>query len=173
MVERRDLGSWLGGPSAEPAPAGGSGLPTEGRGAVAGFGRRLVALVVDWVACLMVSSVFFRDPSSSVPLTNGSPWATLAIFAVENVLLVGTLGHTLGHRLLGLRVRRLVVGQGSEADVPDERTGSVLPDDGRAPGLARAALRTALLLLVVPPAVQDGLGRGLHDRLAGTAIVNR
>lgn len=164
MVERRDLGSWLGGPSAEPAPAGRAGLPREGRGAVARFGRRFGALVVDWVACLLVSSVFFREPGNSTPLVNGNSWATLAIFVVENVVLVGTLGHTLGHRLLGLRVRRLVVGRDGK---------DTLPDDGRAPGLGRAALRTALLVLVVPPAIQDGLGRGLHDRLAGTAIVNR
>ena len=162
MVERRDLGSWLGGPSAEPAPAA-TGLPREGRGAVARFGRRVAALVVDWVACLLVSSAFFRDPASTMPLVNGRPWATLAVFAVENLVLVGALGHTLGHRLLGLRVRRLLVDQ----------EGKALPDDGRAPGLGRAAVRTALLCLVVPAAIQDGLGRGLHDRLAGTAIVNR
>ena len=163
MVERRDLGSWLGGPSAEPAPANGAGLPQQGGGAAAGFGRRLAALVVDWVACLLVSSVFFHEVGNSTPLVNGSSWATLAIFAAENVVLVGALGHTLGHRLLGLRVRPFVVGQ----------DGTPLPDDGRAPGVGRAALRTALLVLVVPAAVQDGRGRGLHDRLAGTAIVNR
>ena len=162
MVERRDIGSWLDGPSAEPESPG-TRLPREGTGALAGFGRRLVALVVDWVACLLVSSVFFRDPNAVLPVVDGDQWATLAIFAVENVVLVGTLGHTLGHRLLGLRVRRLVVG----AD------GQVAPDDGRAPGIARAAVRTLLLCLVVPAAIQDGLGRGLHDRTAGTAIVRR
>jgi hypothetical protein len=162
VVERKDIGSWLEGPSAEPAPAG-AGLPVEGSGSTARFGRRVVALLIDWVACLLISALFFRDPSAAIPLFSGDPMATLGIFAVENVLLVGTLGHTLGHRLLGLRVRRFVV----DAD------GKALPDDGRAPGLARAAVRTVLLLLVVPPAIQDGLGRGLHDRSAGTAIVRR
>ncbi|HEY0119041.1 MAG TPA: RDD family protein [Cellulomonas sp.] len=161
MVDRRDVGSWLEGPAAE--PAAGAGLPESGAGSVARFGPRLVALAVDWVACLLVSSVFFRDPGAALPVVGGYPWATLAIFVVENVVLVGTLGHTLGHRLLGLRVRRFVVR-------PD---GQALPDDGRAPGLGRAAVRTVLLCLVVPAAVQDGLGRGLHDRSAGTAIVRR
>ena len=46
-------------------------------------------------------------------------------------------------------------------------------DPDRAPGLLRAAARTALLLLVVPAVVQDGDGRGLHDRAAGTVIVRR
>ena len=156
------MGSWLEGPPADPAPVG-AGLPEAGAGAVAGFGPRLVALAVDWVACLLVSSVFFRDPGAALPVVGGKPWATLAIFAAENVLLVGTLGHTLGHRLLGLRVRHLVVGLDGQAS----------PDDGSAPGLGRAAVRTVLLCLVVPPAIQDGLGRGLHDRSAGTAIVRR
>lgn len=154
------MGSWLEGP---PPDSSDAGLPQSRSGSVAGFGPRLIALVIDWVACLLISSVFFRQPDAVLPLVGGYPWATLAIFAVENVLLVGTLGHTLGHRLLRLRVRRLVVGV----------DGRALPDDGRAPGLGRAAVRTILLCLVVPPAIQDGQGRGLHDRSAGTAIVRR
>ena len=161
MVERKDIGSWLEGTS--PGPSAGTGLPAEGAGSPARFGRRLAALVVDWVACLLISSIFFRDPHAVLPVVSGDPTATLAVFAVENVLLVGLLGHTLGHRLLGLRVRRLVVGE----------DGTPLPDDGRAPGLGRAAVRTLLLCLVVPPAIQDDEGRGLHDRSAGTAIVRR
>ena len=161
MVERKDVGSWLEGTS--PGPSAGTGLPAEGAGSPARFGRRLAALVVDWVACLLISSIFFRDPHAVLPVVSGDPTATLAVFAVENVLLVGLLGHTLGHRLLGLRVRRLVVGE----------DGTPVPDDGRAPGLGRAAVRTLLLCLVVPPAIQDDEGRGLHDRSAGTAIVRR
>ncbi len=159
MVERRDVGSWLEGKPPDSA-AGRAGLPDEGTGSVAGFGPRVAALAVDWLACLLVSAAFFR--ADATPVVGGDPVATLAIFTVENVVLVGTLGHTLGHRLLGLRVRRLVIG----AD------GAAPPDDGRAPGIGRAAVRTALLLLVVPAAIQDGL-RGLHDRVAGTAIVRR
>ena len=161
MVERKDIGSWLEGTS--PQPSAGSGLPADGVGSPARFGRRLAALVVDWVACLLISSIFFHDPHAVLPVVSGDSTATVAIFAVENVLLVGLLGHTLGHRLLGLRVRRFVV----HAD------GTALPDDGRAPGLGRAAVRTLLLCLVVPPAIQDDEGRGLHDRSAGTAIVRR
>lgn len=159
MVERKDIGSWLEGSSAEPA----AGLPAAGAGSPARFGRRLGALAIDWVACLLISSVFFRDPHAMLPVVSGDSMATLGIFAAENVLLVGLLGHTLGHRLLGLRVRRFVV----------DEAGQALPDDGRAPGLGRAAVRTLLLCLVVPAAIQDDDGRGLHDRSAGTAIVRR
>jgi uncharacterized RDD family membrane protein YckC len=163
VVERKDIGSWLEGTSGEPASTAGTGLPSEGAGSLARFGRRFVALAIDWAACLLISSVFFRDPHAVLPVVSGSSTATLGIFAVENVVLVGTLGHTLGHRLLGLRVRRFVV---------DEH-GTAAPDDGRPPGLGRAAVRTLLLCLVVPPAIQDDQGRGLHDHSAGTAIVRR
>jgi uncharacterized RDD family membrane protein YckC len=44
--------------------------------------------------------------------------------------------------------------------------------DGRPPGLWRAALRTALLLLLVPALVWDRDGRGLHDKAAGTVLVH-
>ena len=161
VVERRDIGSWLEGGSLDGTTD--VGLPAQGTGSPARFGRRVLALMVDWLACLLVSSVFFHEPGATLPVVSGAPMATLGIFALENVVLVGTLGHTLGHRLLGLRVRRLAVVEGGTAE----------PDDGRAPGLGRAAVRTLLLCLVVPAAIQDGLGRGLHDRSAGTAIVRR
>lgn len=156
------MGSWLeGGPSGEGDRGAALGLPAAGPGSAAPLGRRVVALLLDWVLCLLIASAFF-------PTAEGAFWeradgmVTLAVFAVENVALVGTLGFTVGHRVLGLRVRRA----GPTPDGP-------LPDDGRAPGLGRAALRTVLLCLVIPAVVWDSDGRGLHDRAAGTAIVRR
>ena len=57
-------------------------------------------------------------------------------------------GASMGQRLLGLRVVRL---------------------GGRPIGLPRAFLRTLLVCLVVPAVVWDRDGRGMHDKLAGTA----
>jgi uncharacterized RDD family membrane protein YckC len=34
-----------------------------------------------------------------------------------------------------------------------------------------AALRTALLMLLIPALISDRDGRGLHDRAAGTVVV--
>lgn len=110
--------------------------------------RRIGALMIDWLACMLISTGF----------VGGDSMATLAVFAVENLLLVGTIGHTLGHRLLGIHVRVAPAGAG----------GGVV---GRPLGLARAALRTVLLCLVVPAAVWDRDGRGMHDRAAGSVIV--
>ena len=105
------------------------------------LGRRIPALCLDWLACYAISAGFF----------DANEWVTLGIFAIENLLLVSTLGTTLGHRLLGLRVVR---------------------DDGAAfVGVPKALGRTALLCLVIPAVVWDEEGRGMHDRLVGTRIV--
>jgi uncharacterized RDD family membrane protein YckC len=108
-------------------------------------GRRIIALCIDWAACLAISAAVF----------GGHAMATLAVFAAENLVLVSTLGMTLGHRLLGLRVVRV-----------GERVGGP-------PGVLTGVIRTVLLCLVVPAVVWDADGRGMHDRLAGTAIVLR
>jgi len=121
--------------------AGRLGIPESGPGSLASILRRVAALCVDWAICLVMSTAF----------AGGDPTVTLAIFAVENVLLVATVGHTIGHRVLGIHVRRTA--------------------DARPVGLARAALRTLLVCLVIPAVVWDGDGRGLHDRAAGTVIV--
>lgn len=145
MVDRRDLGSWLEGapaPSSEDHPGRRLGLPAAGPGSVARSGRRLAALAVDWAIALVVSLGFF----------SGNSWATLGFFAGLQVLLVGTLGYGVGHRLLGLQVVRL---------------------DGGFVGPLRALVRTVLLCLVVPAAIWDRDQRGLHDKAAGTVLVRR
>ncbi|HWK91076.1 MAG TPA: RDD family protein [Luteimicrobium sp.] len=147
MVSRDEIGSWLEGTPGGPSTRGARlGLPPDGPGSLAPLGRRIVALLVDWALCWAVSLGFF----------GGNSWATLLIFLGENVVLVGTAGFTVGHRVLGLRVRRLV------ADAPDGQ-----------PGPLRALVRSLLVCLVIPAVVWDGDGRGLHDRAAGTAIVRR
>lgn len=162
MVEREDVGSWLSGPpvgGGAGAPRGSRlGLPPEGRGSLAGMGRRIGALIVDWLACQAIAYAFFGT----------DPLAPLLIFAVENLLLVGTMGSTLGHAIFGLRVRRVVAPRSLLDDGEPHDPGPDLPA-----GPLRGLVRTVLLCLVIPAAVWDGDGRGLHDRLAGTAIVRR
>ena len=170
VANRREVGSWLDGGPGPGDAAGGRGqrlgLPETGSGAMARWGRRAVALVIDWMACLLISAAFFPVDPEAFVLSRGSSVATLGIFAVENVVLVGSIGYTLGHRLLGLRVRRVFPPQpGSPAADPVWETA--------APGFLSALVRTLLLCLVVPAVVWDADGRGLHDRLAGTAIVRR
>lgn len=124
-----------------------------------------MALLIDWFACLAISAAFFPVTSGGFYLTRGSSLATLGIFALENVLLVGSIGNTLGHRIVGLRVRRVFATPKGEVVDPVWETA--------APGFVSAVVRTVLLCLVVPAVIWDADGRGLHDRLAGTAIVRR
>jgi uncharacterized RDD family membrane protein YckC len=119
------------------------GLPEDGPRSVAGIGRRLGALVVDWLACMVIALTAFRT-QAQVQL-----W-TLVIFAAETWILTALTGFTLGKRLLGIRVARL---------------------DGKAVGLLASLLRTILLLLVVPPLVLDRDLRGLHDKAARTVVI--
>lgn len=147
MTSREGVGSWLeGGPGAREPGSGPArlGLPGSGPGSLAPLGRRVLALVVDWILCLLIARAFLGSDALT----------PLLVFAAENVLLVGTLGFTIGHRLLGIRVRPL-----ARADV--------------GPGPLRALVRTVLLCLVIPAVVWDAEGRGLHDRAAGTLIVRR
>lgn len=109
--------------------------------APAGVGRRLVAVTVDWLLCLAVARW----------LISTSPLSPLVLFAVVNVVFVGTIGTTVGMRFLGIRIVRV------------DRPGPV--------GLPAAAVRTVLLCLVIPAVVWGSDGRGLHDMAARTVPI--
>ncbi|MER6343685.1 RDD family protein [Streptomyces sp. NPDC001595] len=154
MDKRQAIGSWLSGPRAAMEDAGADfgyrgeqlGLPEDGPGSLAGPGRRLGALAVDWGLCFLIAYSLITDGYQQQATGN---W-TLLVFFVTSLLTVGTVGFTPGKRLLGLRVAAL-------------DTGTVHP--------GRALLRTVLLCLAVPALVWDRDGRGLHDRLARTVEV--
>lgn len=154
MVDRKDVGSWLEGPRAQTSdpdtewPGRRLGMPREGTGSIARFGRRLVAILLDWLACNLVAAALLGFTFASGD--SGDSWKPLAVFAVENVLLLATLGSTFGQRLLGMRLVRL---------------------DGGRPTVVQVFLRTLLLCLAIPAVIWDRDGRGLHDRAAATVLV--
>jgi uncharacterized RDD family membrane protein YckC len=84
-------------PSDRPAyPGEKFGLPEDGPRSVAGMGRRLGALLIDWVICSLIALAVFHDQ-----------YWTLVVFAVQDYLLTALTGLTLGKRLTGIRVARL------------------------------------------------------------------
>ncbi|MFK4038265.1 RDD family protein [Nonomuraea wenchangensis] len=121
------------------------GLPQEGSGSVTGWGRRIVALVIDWMICtwVVVQLLLRTNPAES-------PWAPVAVFAVQYLLLVAFMGQTFGHRLMGIRVAAM---------------------DGGSPRLRPVLVRTVLLCLAVPALIWDRDHRGLHDRVSNTMVV--
>ncbi len=118
------------------------GLPADGPRSVARFGRRLIALAIDWGTAVLISVVFF----------NYEAWATLAVFAVAQIVFLLTLNGSVGHIALGMRV---------------------VPVAGGYLGAWRPFARTILLCLVIPAVIWDRDQRGMHDRLIGTVLVRR
>jgi uncharacterized RDD family membrane protein YckC len=100
VAERRWAGSWLGGgreaQDGHTYPGEQFGLPREGSGSVAGLGRRLLALLIDWLLCMLIS----------LWASHSQVW-TLPIFALQDYVLTALAGITIGKRLLGIRVARL------------------------------------------------------------------
>lgn len=121
------------------------GLPRSGPGSVARFGRRLGAVMIDWLPCQLIAYGLITHGN----LQTAGNW-TLGLFVALSILTVGTVGFTPGKRILGLRV----IGQ-----------------DGGRLGFLRVVARTLLLALVIPALVWDRDGRGFHDRLAGAVQV--
>ncbi|MCP2338539.1 RDD family protein [Actinomadura rupiterrae] len=143
--------TWLGGAASAGVdlgtPGARLGLPKEGPGAVATYGRRIVALLVDLLVAALVGALFAKALHWS-PATRSI--ANTGVFAAMVWLLTATLGVTIGKRLCGLRVVRL---------------------DGRPVGFLWGLVRTFLLVLVVPALIWDRDYRGLHDRAANTVVV--
>jgi uncharacterized RDD family membrane protein YckC len=122
-------------------------MPRAGRGSMGRFGRRLVGVLVDWALCQLVAFGLF---DKAFGVAGASSFLPLAVFAVENLVLVGTLGSTIGHRVVGLQV---------------------VSTDGNAARPLQVLVRTVLLCLFLPAMFWDKDGRGLHDKAAGTLIV--
>jgi uncharacterized RDD family membrane protein YckC len=127
------------------------GMPREGTGSLGRFGRRLVGAIIDWTACQLIAAALFSVPLPFAGVASQRDTSILlALFAVENLLLLSTTGYTLGHRIVGLRVLAL---------------------DGHRARPFQVLVRTVLLCLFLPALFWDKDGRGLHDKAAGTLLV--
>lgn len=153
-MDRKDIGSWLSGPQIDTGLDGAAGyagerlgLPESGRGSVTPWGRRIVALVIDWFVVLGVSLALVGPPE---PGDDTFGLVNLAVLVLMYVVLLMTAGATLGMRFLGL---------------------AVWPVGSQRLSLLRIVGRSVLLALVIPAVVYDRDRRGLHDRLGGTVVV--
>ncbi len=119
----------------------------------ASWGRRILALFIDWIASTLVVIAFVGLETYSEP---GSPVQvyTLLVYVAESALLTWLVGGSFGKLLTKLRV---------------------VPADGRLHFInpLRILARQVAIVLVIPPLVFRSDGRGLHDMLAGTATVTR
>lgn len=146
------IGSWLSGPESPDSPGEYPGqrlgLPPSGPGSVAGQGRRVAALMIDWLIAygiaalgLTVGLLTLRYLSITI----------LGIWLVLGVASVRLFGFTPGQYALGLRVASV--------------------DNRLHVGTGRAAARGLMIALVIPALFIDSDRRGIQDRLTATAVV--
>lgn len=130
--------------------------PTANRAAPSSFetaswGRRIVALLVDWLICtIAVIAIFGLDEYTTTGST--ASVMVLPLYVLESTLLTWLGGGSIGKLLTGL---------------------CVVPADGRLRRLnpVKVLGRQVLVALVIPPLVFRADGRGLHDLFAGTSTV--
>ncbi|MEH3140187.1 MAG: RDD family protein [Mycobacterium kyogaense] len=146
------LGSWLSGPGTpEPGTYPGErlGLPKSGPGSIARFGRRIAALLVDWLMALGLAALVASLDLISLPIQT----TQLIVWFVLGVASVRFFGFSPGQLALGLKV---------------------VPVDARLHvGTGRALSRGVLIALVIPALFTDSDLRGLHDLATKTAVVKR
>ncbi|WP_108637970.1 RDD family protein [Mycobacterium rhizamassiliense] len=126
------------------------GLPEGGAGSLAPMGRRVGALLIDWLISYGLALLALGVGAFKIDMLST---AILVIWFLLGVLSVRLFGFTPGQLALGLGVVSVAGG------------GTV--------GLGRLAARGLLLALVVPALFTDWDGRGIHDRATGTAVVRR
>lgn len=125
----------------------------------ASWGRRILALIVDWIASSFVVALFLGPealPFGSLvtgddPDPASSAWVLL-VFVLESTVLTFLAGGSFGKLMTRLRV---------------------VPADGRLLMISplKILARQIGIALVIPPLVFRGDGRGLHDMFAGTSTV--
>ena len=116
----------------------------------ASWGRRALALIVDWFASTLVVVLVLGPAGWSEDRL--SSLYTLGVFALESAVLTALAGGSFGKLATRLRVVR--------------------DDGGRMPpDLLRSLARAVLVCLVIPPLVFRPDRRGLHDLVAGTRTV--
>jgi uncharacterized RDD family membrane protein YckC len=102
----------------------------------------LLGFAIDWAIAIAVSVMFF----------NYDPAANLIIFVILQIVFIPTIGGSIGHRLVGLRLISI---------------------HGGWVGLWRPVVRSVLLGIALPALVWDSDQRGFHDKIAGTALIRR
>lgn len=114
------------------------------------LGRRMSALMVDWLACYFIVAASAGGIGQMAP---NRSWSVLALFFAEIAILSALQGASLGHRIFGIRIIRFA--------------------DGGAISPVQALIRSALLITVIFAITFDENGRGLHERFSGTVLTRR
>ena len=112
-----------------------------------GLGRRMAALMVDWLACYFIVTAASGGLGALAP---NRAWTVLTLFFAEISIFSALQGATMGHRIFGIRIVRFV--------------------DGGAISPLQALIRSLLLVTVIFAVTFDENGRGMHERFSGTVL---
>ena len=111
------------------------------------LGRRMSALMVDWLACYYIVAASAGGLGKMAP---NRSWTVLALFFAEVAILSALQGASLGHRIFGIKIIRFADG------------GAITP--------VQALIRSALLVTVIFAITFDENGRGMHERFSGSVL---
>ena len=111
------------------------------------LGRRMSALMVDWLACYFIVAASAGGLGKMAP---NRSWTVLALFFAEVAILSALQGASLGHRIFGIKIIRFA--------------------DGGAISPVQALIRSALLVTVIFAITFDENGRGMHERFSGSVL---
>jgi uncharacterized RDD family membrane protein YckC len=135
----------------------------------AGFWMRLLALIIDGILLGIVSFILGRLFLKGIDYGNGNvvitegQWVIPVIYIINFLYYPVTwawLGETIGHRVLGMEIRRV--------------------EDGRRPGVGQVIVRflgyilcyiTIFIGFII--AAFDPRKQGLHDKIANTVVVRK
>jgi uncharacterized RDD family membrane protein YckC len=112
-----------------------------------GLGRRMAALMVDWLACYFIIAA---SAGGIGAMGTNRSWSVLTLFFLEILILSALQGASLGHRIFGIKIVRFT--------------------DGGAINPLQALIRSALLVTVIFAITFDENGRGMHERFSQTVL---
>ena len=121
------------------------GLPDQGPLSVGRAGRRMLGLLIDYALAMALAFTVFH-----YTFLDYNGFVVTGAYVLLQVVFIPTIGGSIGHRLVGLRV---------------------IPLAGGWVGPWRPIVRSVLLGLAFPALVWDSDQRGFHDKVAGTVLV--
>ncbi|PFG28358.1 hypothetical membrane protein [Corynebacterium renale] len=148
--------SWLDGPQIPSEfdgteesryPGESLGLPPAGPRSLASVARRAGGVAIDWLIAWIIAGFIAMFTS----VLGDVATLTLILFALIGIITGWLFAATPGQMALGMGIARVDA---------EERV-----------GLWRALVRTLLTCVILPAALVDTDGRGMHDRATGTAVL--
>lgn len=116
------------------------------------LGRRMAALLIDWLMSYAIAIGFFSGGGSFTDRVPRVGLPVLLIFFLQMTMMITLGGASAGHRVMRMKVVRF--------------------SDGGAATPFQALVRTTLICLVITAITFDDNGRGIHERLSNTKLIN-